>query len=396
MVTKRCPEDWQEYTIGKLGNLINKTISPMDTPDDFFTEYSMPAFDAGQKPNKVKGYEMQSNRTAITGKVLLFNKLNVRKKRVWLVNAISTNSVCSQEFLPYTSDEIELGFLKQLLLSDSVTNDFIGMSTGTSNSQKRIQPKSFLNYSVVLPSLSEQKAIASALSDIDELIVNLEKIIEKKKNIKTTCLQHMFPQTGQAVPEMRLPGFTAPWERCKLGDLGTIQTCKRIFKEQTSDVGDVPFYKNGTIGLKADAYISRELFEEFKRLYPYPEVGDILISAVGSVGRTAEYTGADEYFQDSNVVWLKTDGSIEKKYLKVFYQVIEWLIEGTTVKHLYNDNILRSTIVMPKDRTEQRAIGLFFEQLDHLITLHQCKLDKLRMIKQGMMQKLLNGEIRLV
>ena len=158
-----------------------------------------------------------------------------------------------------------------------------------------------------------------------------------------------------------------------MGDLGTIQTCKRIFKDQTSESGEIPFYKNGTIGLKADAFISREIFEEYKLLYPYPEKGDILISAVGSVGRTAEYTGEDEYFQDSNVVWLKTDNSIDKKYLKVFYQVIKWLIEGSTVKHLYNDNILKSEIVFPYSLDEQRKIGEYFDSLDHLITLHQWK-----------------------
>ena len=158
-----------------------------------------------------------------------------------------------------------------------------------------------------------------------------------------------------------------------MGELGTVQTCKRIFKEQTSEQGDIPFFKNGTIGLEPDSYISREVYEEFRRLYPYPEVGDTLISVVGSIGRTAEYAGKDEYFQDSNVVWLKTDGSINKKFLKISYQVIKWLIEGSTVKHLYNNNILRSEIVMPVSQIEQAKIAEFFEALDHLITLHQCK-----------------------
>ena len=63
------------------------------------------------------------------------------------------------------------------------------------------------------------------------------------------------------VPKLRFPEFTDDWEQCKLGDLGTIQTCKRIFKEQTSEIGEIPFYKNGTIGLKADAFISKEVFE---------------------------------------------------------------------------------------------------------------------------------------
>lgn len=196
------------------------------------------------------------------------------------------------------------------------------------------------------------------------------------------------------VPKLRFPEFTDDWEQRKLGDLGTIQTCKRIFKEQTSEIGEIPFYKNGTIGLKADAFISKEVFEKYKQLYPYPEKGDILISAVGSIGRTAEYTGKDEYFQDSNVVWLKTDNSINKKYLKVFYQVINWLIEGSTVKHLYNDNILKSEINFPKSFDEQGKIGQYFEHLDHLITLHQRKLEKLKELRKGVMKKLFSQEVR--
>ena len=196
------------------------------------------------------------------------------------------------------------------------------------------------------------------------------------------------------VPKLRFPEFMDDWEQRKLGDLGTIQTCKRIFKEQTSEIGEIPFYKNGTIGLKADAFISKEVFEKYKQLYPYPEKGDILISAVGSIGRTAEYTGKDEYFQDSNVVWLKTDNSINKKYLKVFYQVINWLIEGSTVKHLYNDNILKSEINFPKSFDEQGKIGQYFEHLDHLITLHQRKLEKLKELRKGVMKKLFSQEVR--
>ena len=195
-------------------------------------------------------------------------------------------------------------------------------------------------------------------------------------------------------PKIRFEGYSEDWEQRKLGELGTVQTCKRIFKEQTSEQGDIPFFKNGTIGLEPDSYISREVYEEFRRLYPYPEVGDTLISVVGSIGRTAEYTGKDEYFQDSNVVWLKTDGSINKKFLKVSYQVIKWLIEGSTVKHLYNDNILRSEIIMPSSQIEQAKIAEFFEALDHLITLHQRKCDETKTLKKYMLQKMFpqNGE----
>ena len=241
---------------------------------------------------------------------------------------------------------------------------------------------------IYLPSLLEQEQIGGFFKQLDTLITLHQRKCDETKRLKKYMLQKMFPQNGEKVPEIRFSGFTDDWEQRKLGELGTVQTCKRIFKEQTSEQGDIPFFKNGTIGLEPDSYISREMYEEFRRLYPYPEVGDTLISVVGSIGRTAEYIGKDEYFQDSNVVWLKTDGSINKKFLKTSYQVIKWLIEGSTVKHLYNDNILRSEIVMPVSQIEQAKIAEFFEALDHLITLHQRELENLQNIKKFMLEKM--------
>lgn len=146
---------------------------------------------------------------------------------------------------------------------------------------------------------------------------------------------------------------------------------RRIFKEQTTETGDIPFFKIGTFGGKPDAYISRDLFEEYKAKYPYPKVGDILISASGSIGRTVEYSGKDEYFQDSNIVWLNHKDRIDNSFLKFFYAVVKWMgIEGSTIKRLYNDNILNTKICLPSIK-EQQQIGIFFTYLDNLITLHQ-------------------------
>ena len=147
--------------------------------------------------------------------------------------------------------------------------------------------------------------------------------------------------------------------------------CRRIFKEQTSESGDIPFYKIGTFGGEADAFISKELFEEYKAKYPYPKKGDILISASGSIGRTVEFTGENEYFQDSNIVWLNHDEHLDNSFLKWFYSVVKWVgIEGSTIKRLYNDNILNTVITLPSV-AEQKKIGSYFANLDNLITLHQ-------------------------
>ena len=189
-------------------------------------------------------------------------------------------------------------------------------------------------------------------------------------------------------PQLRFKGFTDPWEERKLGDLGSVAMTKRIFKEQTSDTGDVPFYKIGTFGGTPDAFISRDLFEEYKSKYQYPEVGDILISASGSIGRTVVYRGADEYFQDSNIVWLKHDSQLVNSFLKQFYSIVKWQgLEGSTIKRLYNKNILETPITLPSPE-EQTKLGEFFEKLDNLIAANQRKLTKLKELKQGYLQKL--------
>ena len=172
-------------------------------------------------------------------------------------------------------------------------------------------------------------------------------------------------------PRIRFKGFSDAWEQRKLGDIGSVSMCRRIFKEQTSESGEIPFYKIGTFGGEADAFISRELFDEYKDKYPYPKKGDILISASGSIGRTIEFTGKNEYFQDSNIVWLNHDEHLDNSFLKCFYSVVKWAgIEGSTIKRLYNDNILNTVITLPSI-AEQKKIATYFESLDNLITLHQ-------------------------
>ena len=181
-------------------------------------------------------------------------------------------------------------------------------------------------------------------------------------------------------------GFSEEWEQCKLGDLGSVAMNKRIFKEQTSESGDIPFYKIGTFGATADAFISRELFETYKKKYPYPKIGDLLISASGSIGRVVEYKGNDEYFQDSNIVWLKHDDRINNLFLKQFYSIVKWHgLEGSTIKRLYNKNILETTIHLPVF-DEQEKIGTLFKQLDDIITLHQRKLEQLKELKKAYLQ----------
>ena len=184
---------WDKFTLGKHGTLLRSSVNPQLTPNKLFFEYSMPAFDESKMPVRAYGSAMHSNRILIEGKVLLFNKLNVRQKRIWLVENCAENAVCSSEFLPYTSETINLELLLHVLNSDRVTNEFIGMSTGTSNSQKRIPPSAFMEYTVCLPvDMKEQSAIAQVFSEIDSEIEALQQKLEKYRQLKQGMMQQLL------------------------------------------------------------------------------------------------------------------------------------------------------------------------------------------------------------
>ena len=195
-------------------------------------------------------------------------------------------------------------------------------------------------------------------------------------------------------PRLRFKGFTEEWKNKTLGDLGRVEMCRRIFKEQTQPSGEIPFFKIGTFGQEPDAFISSELFEEYRQKYPYPKQGDILISAAGTIGRTVKFTGENAYFQDSNIVWLRFDESqITSTFLNITYQNIKWDLEGSTIKRLYNSDLLSAEITVPS-LPEQTHLGLFFSRLDSQIAESRAVLEKSRQLKKAMLAKMFpaNGE----
>ena len=186
------------------------------------------------------------------------------------------------------------------------------------------------------------------------------------------------------------------WSVKKLGDIGKICMCKRIFKEQTHNYGDVPFYKIGTFGEKADAFISWELFTEYKQKYSYPKIGDILISCSGTIGRTVIFNGQPSYFQDSNIVWINNNENILlNNYLFYLYNIIKWKsTESSTIARLYNDNIKNTKIYFPP-LPEQEKIAGILSCWDDGIEKLSALIEKKKIQKKALMQQLLTGKHRL-
>lgn len=185
------------------------------------------------------------------------------------------------------------------------------------------------------------------------------------------------------------------WDVKKLGEVGEIKMCRRIFNHETKEKGAIPFYKIGTFGKEADAYISKDLYDNYRHKFSFPKKGDILISAAGTIGRTIVYDGSPAYFQDSNIVWIdNNEGLISNSYLYYVFQIAKYNTEGGTIRRLYN-NILSNTRFICPLKPEQSAIATALSDTDALITKLEALIKKKKSIKQGALQELLTGKRRL-
>ena len=144
--------------------------------------------------------------------------------------------------------------------------------------------------------------------------------------------------------------------------------CRRILKSETNLIEGVPFYKIGTFGSNADAYISKEKYELYKNQYSYPQKGDILISAAGTIGRTVVFDGKPAYFQDSNIVWIDNNEKIVlNRYLYYCYQLQPWKVEnGGTIARLYNENLFNALISIPSIEEQKRIVSIL-DKFDKLV-----------------------------
>lgn len=211
------------------------------------------------------------------------------------------------------------------------------------------------NIEIPIPPLPIQQEIVRILDTFTELTANLQTELDARKKqyaYYRDCLLNFEGVDG------------VEWK--KLGEIGDVCMCKRIFAEQTSKEGDIPFYKIGTFGGVADTFIPYDLYEEYRNKYSFPKPGDILISAAGTIGKIIQYDGTDAYFQDSNIVWIDNDENLVlNRFLFYLYKIIKWQTDGGIIKRLYNDNIKRTLIPIPPFPEQRRIVAI----LDHFETL---------------------------
>lgn len=250
------------------------------------------------------------------------------------------------------------------------------------------------------PSYLEQQKIAFCLSSLDEVIAAQKQKLDALKEHKKALMQNLFPQEGEKVPKLRFKDFVkdGDWEKKKLGEVAELTSSKRVHLADYVSSG-IPFFRGKEISqLKYNhipddiLFISTEQYNEIKEKYGVPQKGDILITAVGTLGNVyCIKNDSNFYFKDGNLIWMKNI-KINSIFLEVLLDVEKEIVLasaiGSSQKALTMTALNKLEFKMPKNPKEQEKIADSLTTLGELIKAQADKLEKLKLHKKGLMQGL--------
>jgi type I restriction enzyme S subunit len=383
------PEDWDLKMLGEISECLDRYRIPLNESQRNKMKGDIPYCGANGIVDYVDDYCIDDDIILLAEDGGHFSEYKTRPiayrmtGKLWVnnhVHIIKALSEYSQEYLFYT------------IVNKNIL-DYITGGTRAKLNQAALKK-------IVIPmpkNNKEQKAIAEVLSDTDNLITSLEKLINKKEKIKKGAMQKLL--TGQE----RLPGFDGEWEEKELGEIckyitdGTHHTPKYV-------KNGIPFYSVENVtddNFTNTKYISnKEHLKLIRRCFP--EEGDILMTRIGTLGKTKLITWDINASIYVSLALLKLN---EKIYNKYFYEYSKYnkfvqsvekrSLMNATPKKINMGEINGIPIPVPPLQ-EQKAIAQILSDMDAEIEALNKKLEKYKKIKQGMMEELLTGRIRLV
>ena len=283
-------------------------------------------------------------------------------------------------------------------------------ATGTSGSMKNISKPAFYGVNVPLPpTLAEQEAIAGALSDADAWIASLEKLIAKKRAIKQGTMQALLTPPGQP-GHQRLPGFEGKWEVKRLGSSASLKArigWQGLTTAEYRDQGDYYLvtgteFSVGAIDWDKCHYVDQSRYDQDKNIQLREH--DILVTKDGTIGKVALIRELPKPATLNSGVFVirPVHDAFAAEFFyyllcsSAFTEYLAQLSAGSTINHLYQKDFVSFEFSLPRTISEQSAIAAVLTVMDAEIEELEAKLSKARQIKQGMMQDLLTGKVRLI
>ena len=248
------------------------------------------------------------------------------------------------------------------------------------------------------PSLSEQKLIGDLITIIEKGIILHQRKLDNLKLKKKALLQKLFPKNGERYPELRFPGFTDAWEQRKLSEFVDKAVDNRGKTPPLDENGAHPLIEVAALGgvypdySKVEKYLSDDVFNT--NLRAYIKKDDILFTTVGSIGLVSLMDSREEAAIAQNIVAFRAKENFLPEYLYALFSnednqykakriAMVAVQPSIKVSQLVNVEYMISTNI-----EEQERIGVFFSSLQSLITLHQRKLDQLKLQKKALLQQM--------
>lgn len=329
----------------------------------------------------------RAQRLAKTGDVF-YQTVRPYQRNNYLFEMTDNNYVFSTGYAqmrPY----IDSNYLMSFIQTDKFVKVVLDNCTGTS--YPAINSNDLSNLEINIPKESiEQKKIGMYFKNLDSLITLHQRELEKLKNIKNSMLEKMFPKNYKDVPEIRFSGFTEAWEQRKLREItqsysgGTPTVGKKEYYG-----GDIPFIRSGEISSdKTELFITTEGLNNSSA--KMVEKGDILYALYGATSGEVSVSKLKGAINQA-VLAIQPDQNHDSQFLMQWLSKNKKNIIGTYLQGGQGNlsgNIIKELFVNFPPHDEQQAIGHLFANLNHLITLHQRKLEKLQNIKKSCLEKM--------
>lgn len=397
------PEDWEVNKLGQISVIDPENLPGNTDPNYTFNYISLEDVDYGRllsfKELIFSDSPSRARRKMKLGDIL-FSTVRPNLKSHLFFSSTSNRFICSTGFSVVRCDEklINPKYVYFHLFGTIIEKQIDALITGSN--YPAINSTDVKSMNLPIPPLPEQTAIATALSDVDALISGLDRLIEKKRAIKQAAMQDLL--TGKR----RLPGFSGEWNHYQLSNIGTFIKGKGVKKDDVIPIGhpcirygELYTHHNDSIN-KIYSYISDEIAKTSQKI----KTGDILFAGSGEtaedIGKCAAYLFEFEAYAGGDVIVFSPNeqNSIFLGYLLNCPMVSKQkarMGQGDAIVHISAKNLSLIEISLPP-LPEQTAIATVLSDMDAEISALETRRAKTLSLKQGMMQELLTGRIRLV
>ena len=403
------PNDWECLTLSELGsfkNGINKPSKDFGHGSPFVNlmdVFGTPTIDSTSSLGLINSTSNEQSTYDLVEGDALFIRSSVKPSGVGLTALISRNlaeTVFSGFLIRFRSDRrLDNTFKRYCFHEKGFRSRVISNSTVSANTN--INQTALGRLALAFPKRTEeQRAIATALSDVDALLAALDRLIAKKRDVKTAAMQQLL--TGR----QRLPGFSGAWDTTTLGELGDFSKGRGIRRTDLVEDG-LPCVRYGELYTLHEnvvrdfgSFIPQYVAAQATRL----QKGDILFAGSGEtkedIGMCAAFTDDVEAYAGGDIVIL-TPQNQDSAFLGYLLNAESAasqkasMAQGDAVVHISARNLAQLMVQIPS-RDEQNAIATVASDMDAEIAALEARRDKTKHIKQGMMQELLTGKTRLV